>query len=134
MDARVGAHADLLCPLGDHDVDQAAMGGNGDGPMADATPAIYGQEAGLGFAGALSDADGFWSQVPASAARIDTPEPWINAVIRQSLRFREMTTSRDRKTGEVLALNDTYRYQLIWATQTAIECGWAWDMLGQHAL
>jgi RNA polymerase sigma factor (sigma-70 family) len=135
LEARPGAHADLFYPLplaGDQREDASRIGGSG---SSDARG--HGQverDVSLGFDGALRESDAFWSLAPATAASIETPEPWLNDAIRNSLRIAAMNTVRDGAAGARVMLGSSWKYPSSSPTLTALECSWFWDALGRHAL
>jgi len=110
-----GGYADLLVPL-------VPVERN----VADA-------ELDLGWHKALEEADRFWSDVPANAARIDTPEPLVNQAARQAVRYCESIAERHPDTGQYALLSGSWHYERLWATPTSMNITMILDGLGHHA-
>lgn len=114
FDARKGAHVDLLVPLLPSD------------------KAAFDQELAAGYDRALQEANGYWSKQPGTAARIDTPEEYVNRAIRESLRFVEVVAERDPETGFYSLLTGSWTYSNVWTTPLAMTCIMLLDNLGHH--
>ena len=69
MNSALGTHVDLLLPFL---------------PVDDA---VLNSEMRLGFDGALSEANRYWSRVPSTAATFDVPEGYISQAIMRNLQF-----------------------------------------------
>jgi len=112
---RPGAAVDLLVPA--VPTDRAALAA----------------ELALGFEASLTEARRYWADVPATAARIDTPEEPINEAIRRSVRFAELIARRDPASGWYSLLSGSWHYEKLWATPTSMNCTMILDTLGYHA-
>ncbi|MEP0842484.1 MAG: hypothetical protein HRF43_07200, partial [Phycisphaerae bacterium] len=89
-------------------------------------------ELSLGREAALREADRFWSAVPETAARVDTPEPLVNSVIRNAPRFAEVIAERHPETGQYALLSGSWHYEKLWATPTSMNVTMILDGLGHH--
>jgi hypothetical protein len=103
-------------------------------PAPETERAVYDREAQLGYDDALQEANAFWSRIPATAARVDTPEPFVNQVLRQALKYREMITTRDVSTGDYCMIAGSYRYRGCWAETMAREAVWVLEWMGYHSV
>lgn len=108
-------HADLLVPLV---------------PVA---RDVMDAELAVGREVALQQADRFWSEVPATAARIDTPERLVNEAARQAVRYCEVIAERHPDTGQYALLSGSWHYEKLWATPTSMNITMILDGLGHHA-
>ena len=116
LPVRTGAFADLLLPMipgARQDVDA---------------------EMALGFDGALNESDRYWSVVPETASRIETPEEQLNQAIRKSLKFAEVITEKNPSTGEYSFLSGSWQYDLLWPTPTSMTSHMLLDILGYHSV
>lgn len=114
MEAKVGDHADLLVPMLPE-------------PQAD----IAAEQA-LGFDGALAACEPYWSEKPATAAHIHVPEPYINRLIAQSLKFAEVIAEKDYVNGEYTYLTGSWGYDNVWSTPTSMTSHMFLSLLGYH--
>lgn len=112
--AAKGSHVDLLVPLTPVDVTAGEP------------------ELQLGRGDALAEANRFWSEVPKTAARVDTPEPLVNEAVRQSTRFAELVAERDPETGQYAVLTGSWHYEMLWATPSMMAVTMILDGLGHH--
>ncbi len=114
LDTRVGEHVDLLVP---------------------ATPVekvAFDAELAIGRDRALDEAKRWWANVPATAARIDTPEPLINDVIRHSLKLSRIISEKHPESGEYALLTGSLQYAALWATPYAMTSVMLLDAMGYH--
>jgi hypothetical protein len=102
-------------------------------PAPERERAAYDRETQLSYADALREANAFWSRVPPTAACIDTPEPLLNQVLRQALKYREIITTRNAATGDYYAILGSYQYRGCWAEAIARESVWLLEWMGYHA-
>ncbi|MCK5644719.1 MAG: hypothetical protein KAJ19_28225, partial [Gammaproteobacteria bacterium] len=109
-----GAYADLLLP------------------MIPISPEQMNTELELGFEGALRESDRYWSEIPKSAARIETPEKKLNEVIAQNLKFAEVIAEKNPTTGEYSFLSGSWNYARLWPTPTSMVAHMMLDKLGYH--
>ncbi|MGI8963308.1 MAG: hypothetical protein ACR2GI_02255 [Thermomicrobiales bacterium] len=114
MHAQVGDHVDLLLPMlpqsrEEIDVEQA-----------------------LGLEGALAESDAFWSETPATAARIQVPEEFVNRAIAQNLKFAGVIAEKDYKTGDRTFLSGSWGYDNLWSTPTSMTSHMFLDLAGYH--
>ncbi len=111
---RRGAHADLLLP------------------MLPAPRATFEAEWQLGYDAALRQARRCWSRIPRTAARVRTPEPAVQEVIKHSLRMCEVVAEKNPADGQYSMLTGSYTYANLWATPHAMGCAMLLDALGYH--
>ena len=114
FDAAQGTHVDLLVP------------------MLPMPREVFDAELALGYEAALRQTEAFWAQKPATAAQIDTPEPYINEAIRYGLIYDEMIADRDPASGTYALLTAAWPYAAQWSTpmaMTAVQM----DLMGYHA-
>lgn len=103
-------------------------------PMLPTEPAIFNQEFVLGYDKALSESNPFWARRPASAAKIDVPEEFINNTLYQFERFSEVISERDPVKGRNIPLSGSLQYVKTWATPTGKLVAMFLDPLGYHDL
>jgi len=103
-------------------------------PMIAEDPATLQAELQLGYQGALQQSDAFWTKKDPNAATVHVPEPYINNVIRQSVKFAEMIAERDYKTSEYSYLTGSFGYDYLWSTPTSMVSHMFMDPLGQFAI
>ena len=116
LDSRQSSHVDFILPA--FETEQTA----------------YDQEMKLGFDGALKETNAFWSRIPATAACVDTPEPFVNRTIQQNLKFREIITKRDTKTGDYCMTTGSNDYRACWAEDLTHESIWLLEWMGYHSV
>jgi len=63
-------------------------------PFFPVEPDVCERELALGFDGALKEANAFWSNEPATAARVDVPEEHVTQFIRRNAQFNEVVTQK----------------------------------------
>lgn len=114
LPAQVGARVDLLLP------------------MLPAPPAEIAAERALGFDGALAQAEKFWTPRPATAAKIHTPEPLINAAIANNVRIARMLTTTVPSTKQQSLLSGAMHYSYLWVTPTSMTKYMLLDPMGWH--
>jgi hypothetical protein len=114
LPATAGAHVDLLVP------------------MIPASREALAAEMRLGFDGALAEADRFWLPRPATAARIRTPEPLINAAIEDNVRIARMLTTTIPSTKQRAMLSGAMFYSYLWVTPSCMAKFMLLDPLGRH--
>jgi hypothetical protein len=114
LPARAGAHSDVLIP------------------MLPAKPADLDAEAKLGFDGALAETEANWRRTPATAARIHTPEKYINDAVARNIQLAQVVAERNPDTGEYSFLSGSYGYDGLWATPTSMVSHMFLDLLGYH--
>ncbi|MEA1996044.1 MAG: hypothetical protein U9N45_00310 [Gemmatimonadota bacterium] len=109
-----GAYADILLPI---------MPGE---------PGQVEAELELGLEKALAQSDEYWSVVPVTASRIETPERKINEAVGKSLKFAEVIAERNPATGEYSFLSGSWCYARLWPTPTSMVAHMMLDKLGYH--
>lgn len=114
LPVRKGAHTDILIP------------------MLPALSAELAPEAALGFDGALAQCEAFWKNTPSSAARIHTPEKYINDAIARNIQFAQIIAERNPDTGEYSFLSGSYGYDTLWSTPSSMISHMFLDLLGYH--
>ncbi|MBI3910593.1 MAG: hypothetical protein HY320_06635 [Armatimonadetes bacterium] len=115
MDAVEGAHVDLLLP------------------MLSTDRAVFDRELALGYDRALEEANRYWSNTPATAARVTTPEQPINQTIKSSLKLAEVMAEKNPADGNYALLTGSLTYANLWATPYAMTSVMLLDTLGYHA-
>jgi hypothetical protein len=110
----VGSYADILVPFIPEDAASIA------------------EEIALGREGALSEAERFWSEKPETAARIHTPEPYINQALRRNLQFAEIIAERNPVDKAYTFLSGSFGYDGLWSTPTSMISHMFLDLLGYH--
>jgi len=116
LPVRKGAYADLLLPIVPVDRRDAD------------------REMKLGFEGALDESDRYWSVVPETAARIETPEKELNEAIDKSLKFAQIIAETNPETGERSFLSGSWQYDRLWPTPTSMTSHMLLDILGYHSI
>jgi hypothetical protein len=114
LPAREGAHTDLLVPMLTEPAEELAS------------------EAALGFDGALKQSDKYWGAKPATAARVHTPEHYINQAIRRNIQLAQIIAERNPDNGEYSFLSGSYGYDALWSTPTSMVSHMFLDLLGYH--
>ncbi len=100
-------------------------------PMLPATSADMLNETRFGRDAALAECDAYWSKVPPTAARIDTPEPYVNEYIRRNAQYGELIAQR-MPDGRYTNLTGSLVYARMWATPTTMFDTMLLDTLGLH--
>ena len=117
LDPKPGAHVDLLVP------------------MLPTDRKIYDEELALGYDGALSQAEAFWSKSPATAATFDVPEEPINQAIRRNLQFDQITAAKRPATGKTYVVSGALGYGIAtWATPVSMAMAGFLDPMGYNSL
>jgi len=114
IDNRKGRHADLLLP------------------MLPTPREPFDAELKLGYDAALRQANRYWSRTPRTAARVQTPEPAVQEVIKHSLRLSEIVAEKNPADGQYSMLTGSFTYANLWATPHAMGCAMLLDALGYH--
>ena len=112
LDSKVGDSIDLLVPM-----------------LPDLAADIEAERR-LGRESALAESDRFWSPAPATAARVDVPEPYINEVIVQSIKLAEVIAEKDYINGDHTFLTGSWGYDNLWSTPTSMTTFMFLDLLG----
>ncbi|HUU29887.1 MAG TPA: hypothetical protein VM123_18950 [archaeon] len=116
LPVRKGAQADLLLPMMPGDREQVDV------------------EMALGFEGALVECNRYWSIVPRTASKIETPEPQVNEAIGKSVKFAQVIAIKNPETGEFSFLSGSWHYERLWATPTSMTGHMLLDNLGYHSV
>lgn len=114
LPARPGAHTDVLVPMLPESAEEASA------------------EAALGFTGALAECEAYWKVRPSTAARIQTPEKYINHALARNLQFAQIIAERNPDTGEYSFLSGSYGYDTLWSTPSSMISHMFLDLLGYH--
>ncbi|HWQ92512.1 MAG TPA: hypothetical protein VN673_12640 [Clostridia bacterium] len=102
-------------------------------PMIPSAAEAVNQQASHGFDGAMELAERYWTgKTPATAARIHTPEPYINRAIARNLQLAQIIAERNPETGEYAFLSGSYGYDTLWSTPTSMISHMFLDLLGYH--
>lgn len=91
-------------------------------------------ELSLGWETALAEADRYWSKVPTTAARIDTPEAIVNQAMAQGLKLAQVLAIRHPDTGQYAMITGSWRYEALWSTPGCMVISMFLDTLGYHAV
>jgi hypothetical protein len=87
----------------------------------------------VGYAGALAEAEAFWSRRAASAAVFDVPEDYVSRLLRRSLQMAEVIAEKNPVNGQVSTLTGSWQYGWgLWATPNAMTLNLL-DMMGMPA-
>lgn len=81
---------------------------------------------------ALRECDAYWSRLPASAAVIETPEPYVNHLLQRNLQYAEIVAQKMPDGGHYTNLTGSMVYALLWATPTSMFDTMLLDTLGYH--
>jgi hypothetical protein len=102
-------------------------------PLVSENREVVDDELALGRAAALHEADRFWSAVPPTASRVDTPERLVNEAARQAVKFCGVIAERHPDTGQYALLSGSWHYENLWATPTSMNITMILDGLGHHS-
>ncbi len=114
MPAVKGTRVDLLVPM---------IPGKADAVRA---------EADLGYDAALAESDLYWSEKPATAAIVDTPEPQVNKAIRRMVELAQVISETNPENGDRALLTGSWNYDTLWPTPTCMATHMLLDPLGYH--
>jgi len=104
-------------------------------PMMPTEKSVFDKELAVGYDGALKEAEAFWSKTPASAAKFDVPEDYINQAIKRNIQFDQITADKDPATGDTYVLTGAMGYGIAtWATPISLALNGLLDPLGYHDL
>lgn len=115
MSSRLGTSVDLLLP------------------MLPTDPETFDAELALGYNVALEEANRYWARVPDTAARLTTPESYVNRAVENSLKLAETIAETNRETGLPALLLGSWSYAVSWATPIAMTINMLLDTFGHHA-
>jgi len=117
LQPREGAYVDLLVPMTPMDRE------------------VFDKELALGYDRALKEAEAFWSETPATAAKFDVPEEPINQAIRRNLQFMQLTAEKNPNTGDTYVVTGGLWYgNCTWPTPISIALAAFLDQMGYHSL
>ena len=88
------------------------------------------QELALGYDGALTMSDRYWSSKPETAATFHVPEPFINEALAQSIKFAPVIAEMDYNTKEYSYLSGIWGYDALWPTPTSMVSHMFIDQMG----
>ncbi|MEU8202026.1 hypothetical protein [Streptosporangium sp. NPDC049046] len=114
LPATVGAHIDVLIPMIP-------------APLADAKA-----EAELGRDAALAKCQAFWKENAPTIAVVDTPENYVNQVMRRGPQLAQVVAEKSPDTGLFTFLSGSYAYDVLWSTPTSMVSHMFMDRLGYH--
>ncbi|MBA3480904.1 MAG: hypothetical protein H0T51_03720, partial [Pirellulales bacterium] len=114
MPAVKGTHVDLLVPMVPGDADAVRA------------------EADLGYDAALAESDTYWSERPATAAVVDTPEPQVNRAVRRMIEMAQVISETNPENGDRAMLTGNWNYDTLWPTPTCMATHMLLDHLGYH--
>jgi len=116
LPAKQGAYVDLLLPR-----------------LPVERPAFE-AELNLGYDQALEEANRYWQQIPDTAARIETPEPYINEAIKHTLKYLEVIGLRYPITGQYAQYTGSWHYEHLYSTPNSMHMTMILDPLGYHSV
>ncbi|MFF5224982.1 hypothetical protein [Dactylosporangium sp. NPDC000521] len=114
LPVQVGAYIDVLVPM----LPQ---------PLANVTA-----EAAPGRDAVLAQCTAYWKQVEPSAAKVKTPENYVNQVIRRGPQLAQVVAEKSPDTGLFTFLSGSYAYDVLWSTPTSMVSHMFLDRLGYH--
>ncbi|WP_152366005.1 hypothetical protein [Microlunatus speluncae] len=89
----------------------------------------------LGWAGALAEAEDYWtSTADPAAATVHTPEPSVNRALRRFVELAEIVGETSPESGKPTFLTGSFGYDVLWATPTSMVHHMLLDPLGQHQI
>ena len=88
------------------------------------------RELALSYDGALTMSDWYWSRKPETAATFHVPEPFVNEVIAQSIKFAPVIAEMNYNTKEYTHSSGTWIYDALWATPTSMVSHMFIDQMG----
>jgi len=93
------------------------------------------QELALGYDGALTMSDRYWSRTEeADAAVFHVPEPYINEAVAQNIKFASVVAEMDHVTKEYTYLTGSWNYDALWATPTSMLSHMFIDQMGYFGM
>lgn len=101
-------------------------------PMLPMERETFDAEMRMGRDAALAECDAYWSKTPPTAARIDTPERYVNEYLRRNAQFGELIAQRMPDSGLTTNLTGSMQYARMWATPTTMFDTMLLDTLGYH--
>lgn len=101
-------------------------------PMLPAQAADMEAEESLGRDAALLECNRYWSQTPASAAKIHIPEKPFDDVIARSIKFADIIAERDYENGDYTYLTGSWGYDNLWSTPSSMTAHMFLSLLGYH--
>ena len=101
-------------------------------PFLPTEPVDFDAEINLGYDRALVESNRNWSEVPATAAEIVTPEKLVNDTIEHSVKFVKLCTETNPTTGQCTFLTGTLNYEQLWPTPTLLYVHMLLDVMGYH--
>jgi hypothetical protein len=116
LPAKQGAYVDLLLPR-----------------LPVERPAFE-AELSLSYDQALEEANNYWQQIPDTAARIQTPEPYVNEAIKHTLRFLEVIGLRYPVTGQYAQYMGSWHYEHLYSSPNSMYMTMILDPLGYHSV
>ena len=116
MDARKGALVDLLVP------------------MLTTDRKTFDAELAIGYDRALDEANRFWAVRPATAARFDTPEDYVDEAIRRNIMLAEVISETNPATGITSMLSCSWSDTVLWSTPGSLTYIMLLDSFGYHEL
>ncbi|UCD30018.1 MAG: hypothetical protein JSV03_05960 [Planctomycetota bacterium] len=116
LPAEQGAHIDLLVP------------------RLPVERPVFEAELNLGYDKALEEANRYWQQIPDTAARIETPEPYVNEAIEHTLRFLEVIGLRYPETGQYAQYTGSWHYEHLYSSPNSMHMTMILDPLGYHSV
>jgi len=88
------------------------------------------KEMALSYDGALTMSDWYWSRKPDAAATFHVPEPFVNELIAQSIKFAPVIAEMNYNTKEYTHISGTWVYDALWATPTSMVSHMFIDQMG----
>jgi len=110
-----GSHVDLLIP------------------MLPTDHATFDKELSLGYDGAFKEAEAFWKK-PASTAKFEVPEDYINQAIRRNLQISRITSEKYPDVGTYVMTGGFWYGVACWGTPVCTAIVRFLDPLGYHGV
>jgi len=88
------------------------------------------RELALTYDGALTMSNLYWSRKPETAATFHVPEPFVNELIAQSIKFAPVIAEMNYETKEYTHISGVWTYDALWATPTSMLSHMFIDQMG----
>ncbi|MDO8683490.1 MAG: hypothetical protein Q7N50_08420 [Armatimonadota bacterium] len=102
-------------------------------PMLPTDRELFDKELALGYDGALAEANAYWGRIPATAARFQVPEDYVNRAIEWSLKLSEIIAEKNPADGNYSMLLGSWHYDVLWATPVSMTSVMLLDTMGYHS-
>ena len=103
-------------------------------PMLPTDRETFDKELALGYDSAFKEAEAFWSKKPATAAKFDVPEDYINQAIRRNLQISRITSEKYPDVGTYVMTGGFWYGIACWGTPVCTAIARFLDPLGYHSV